>query len=112
MNPEGLNLPTLTGTVPESVGGDGHDALRALLGREPGRVLERLVRQRRQVEAVLVRVAQPRPTRHRQHLKHILACRLALRRQGVRFLNDFKLSGNLYYPGPTCTHNQGKKTFL
>lgn len=54
---------------PEGVCGDGHDALGTLFGSESGCVLQRLVRQRSQVEAILIRVTQPWSARHRKNLK-------------------------------------------
>lgn len=55
--------------LPECVEWDGYDALWTLLGGESGSILQRLIGQRRQVEATLVGVAQPWATRHRQHLQ-------------------------------------------
>lgn len=55
--------------VPQSVGGDGHDAFGTLLRGKPRGVLQGLVRQRRQMEARLVRVAEPGAAGHGQHLK-------------------------------------------
>lgn len=54
---------------PQGVGGDGHDALGALLRGEARGVLQRLVGKGRQVEAGLVRVAQPGPAGHGQDLR-------------------------------------------
>ena len=45
----------------------GHDALRTLLGREAARVLQRLVREWRQMKATLIHVAQPAAARQCQH---------------------------------------------
>lgn len=53
----------------QRVGGDGDYALGALLRREARGILESLVGERRQMEPVLVVVAQPRPARHGQHLQ-------------------------------------------
>lgn len=55
--------------VPQSVGGDGHDAFGTLLRGKPRGVLQGLVRQGRQMEARLVRVAEPGAAGHGQHLK-------------------------------------------
>lgn len=55
--------------VPQGVGGNGHDAFRALLRGKARGVLQGLVRERRQVEARLVRVAEPGAAGHGQHLK-------------------------------------------
>mmetsp|Transcript_6929 Transcript_6929/g.21268 ORF Transcript_6929/g.21268 Transcript_6929/m.21268 type:complete len:266 (-) Transcript_6929:1756-2553(-) len=46
---------------------DGHKALGALVARKRARVVERVVRQRRQRKAALVGVAQPRAAAERQH---------------------------------------------
>lgn len=50
--------------IPECVGGDGDDTLRTLLRGETGRVLQRLVGERRQVKSVLIPVAEPRARGH------------------------------------------------
>lgn len=55
-------------SVPQGVRGNGHYALGALLGGEARGVLQGLVRQRGQMEARLVRVAEPGAAGHCQHL--------------------------------------------
>lgn len=54
--------------IPQSVGGNSHDAFGALLWGKARRILQGLVRQRGQMEARLVWVAEPGATRHGQHL--------------------------------------------
>mmetsp|Transcript_14903 Transcript_14903/g.40866 ORF Transcript_14903/g.40866 Transcript_14903/m.40866 type:complete len:490 (-) Transcript_14903:930-2399(-) len=58
---------TLAGDNPERVPGDGHETLRALLGREGGRVLELLVAHGGAVVLPLEVVAQPGLRAQRKH---------------------------------------------
>ena len=57
----------LQGQNPQGVGRDGDDAFRALFRGEAGSVLERLVRERCEMEAILVSVGEPSPAGHGQH---------------------------------------------
>lgn len=54
--------------LPQRVGGNGHDAFRALLRGEAGGVLQSFVGQGSQVEAGLVGVAEPGAAGHGQNL--------------------------------------------
>lgn len=54
--------------LPQRVCGDGHNALRALLGSKTRCKLQRLVRQGSQVEAWLIGITQPGTAWHGQHL--------------------------------------------
>ena len=51
----------------ERVGRDGDDAFGTLLGGEAGSVFQRLVRQRREMESILIRVREPGSAGHGQN---------------------------------------------
>lgn len=57
------------GPSPQGIGGDGHNALRALLRGEARGKLQGLVRQGREMETRLVGIAQPWAAWHGQHLR-------------------------------------------
>lgn len=54
---------------PQGIGGDGHNALRALFRGEARGKFQGLIRQGSEMETRLVRIAQPRAAWHGQHLR-------------------------------------------
>ena len=50
---------SVVGLSPQGIGGDGHNALRALFRGEARGKLQGLIRQGREMETRLVRIAQP-----------------------------------------------------
>lgn len=87
-------------SIPQCVGGNGHYAFRALLGGKARGILQSLIWQRGQMEARLVRVAEPGATGHcqylsvrrdRQFLIHVMVI-WSLKWQNITYPYRFKLN--------------------
>jgi len=80
------NSHKVSSSIPQCVGGDRHNAFRALLRGKARGILQSFIREGGEVEAGLVRVAEPRTAGHCQHLSIRANHVLEVQQTGIQLL--------------------------